>query len=50
VVLYTCTDGTALGGLPGPLAHPCGKDAETLDEAGHPYQLEQVIVSWARGG
>jgi glutathione S-transferase len=42
VVLYTCTDGKSFGGLPGPLAHPCGRAAKTLDETGHTYELRQV--------
>jgi Glutathione S-transferase, N-terminal domain len=42
VILYTCTDGKSFGGLPGPLAHPCGKAAKALDEAGHSYELRQV--------
>jgi len=42
MVLYTCSDGTAFGGLPGPLAHPCGRAAKALDDAGHEYELRQV--------
>jgi glutathione S-transferase len=42
MVLYTCTDGKAFGGLPGPIAHPCGKAAKALDEAGHSYELKKV--------
>jgi glutathione S-transferase len=42
VVLYTCTDGKSFGGLPGPLAHPCGRAAKALDEAGHIYDLKKV--------
>jgi glutathione S-transferase len=42
MVLYVCASGTAGGGLPGPLAHPCGKAAKALDEAGHSYELKQV--------
>ena len=42
VVLYTCTDGKAFGGLPGPLAHPCGRAAKALDEAGHSYECKKV--------
>jgi len=45
MVLYTCTDGKAFGGLPGPIAHPCGRAALALDRAGHPYELRKV-----RGG
>jgi len=42
VVLYTCTDGKSFGGLPGPLAHPCGRAAIALDEAGHSYDWKKV--------
>ena len=42
MVLYTCTDGKAFGGLPGPMAHPCGKAAKALDEAGHTYEWRKV--------
>jgi glutathione S-transferase len=45
VVLYTCTDGKMLGGLPAPLAHPCGRAAKALDDAGHEYEWRKV-----RGG
>jgi glutathione S-transferase len=42
VVLYTCTDGKAFGGLPAPIAHPCGRAARALDDAGHAYELKRV--------
>ncbi len=42
MILYTCTDGKSFGGLPGPLAHPCGRAAKALDEAGHGYDWKQV--------
>jgi glutathione S-transferase len=42
VVLYTCTDGKALGGLPAPIAHPCGRAAKALDEMGHTYEWKKV--------
>jgi glutathione S-transferase len=42
VVLYTCTDGKALGGLPAPIAHPCGRAARALDDAGHSYEWKKV--------
>jgi glutathione S-transferase len=42
VVLYTCTDGKAFGGLPGPIAHPCGRAAVALDKAGHTYEWRKV--------
>jgi glutathione S-transferase len=42
VVLYVCPSGTSFGGLPAPLAHPCGRAAKALDDAGHTYEVEQV--------
>jgi glutathione S-transferase len=42
MVLYTCTDGKAFGGLPSPIAHPCGRAAVALDRAGHSYELKKV--------
>jgi glutathione S-transferase len=42
VILYTCTDGKSFGALPGPIAHPCGRAAKALDDAGHGYELRQV--------
>ena len=42
MVLYTCPDGRAFGGLPAPIAHPCGRAAKALDDAGHPYELKKV--------
>jgi glutathione S-transferase len=42
VILYTCTDGKSFGGLPGPLAHPCGRAAKALDETGHAYEWRKV--------
>jgi len=42
VILYTCTDGKSFGGVPGPLAHPCGKAAKALDDAGHTYEWRKV--------
>jgi glutathione S-transferase len=42
MVLYTCPDAKAFGGLPAPIAHPCGRAAKALDDAGHSYQLEKV--------
>jgi glutathione S-transferase len=38
MVLYTCTDGKALGAI----GHPCAKAAKALDEAGHGYEMKQV--------
>jgi glutathione S-transferase len=42
VVLYTCSLKKAAGGLPAPLAHPCGRAAKALDDAGHSYELHTV--------
>ncbi len=42
MVLYVCANGTSFGGLPGPIAHPCGKAAKALDDAGHTYECRQV--------
>jgi hypothetical protein len=42
VILYTCMDGKAFGGLPAPVAHPCGRAAKALDDAGQTYELKQV--------
>ena len=42
MVLYTCTDGKMLGDLPGPIAHPCGRAAKALDDAGHSYEWRKV--------
>lgn len=42
VVLYTCSFGKSYGNLPAPIAHPCGRAAKALDDAGHRYELKQV--------
>jgi len=42
MVLYTCADGKSFGGLPGPLAHPCGRAAKALDDAGLQYEHRKV--------
>jgi glutathione S-transferase len=42
VVLYVCPSGTSFGGLPAPIAHPCGRAAKALNDAGHTYKLERV--------
>lgn len=42
MVLYTCTDGKIGGGLPGPIAHPCGRAAKALDDTGVSYEIKQV--------
>jgi glutathione S-transferase len=42
VVLYTCSFEKMGGGLPVPLAHPCGRAAKALDDAGHSYEIKTV--------
>jgi hypothetical protein len=42
MVLYTCNDAKSFGGLPPPIAHPCGRAAKALDDAGHSYELRKV--------
>jgi glutathione S-transferase len=42
VTLYTCVLGKSYGDLPGLIAHPCGRAAKALDEAGHRYEMKQV--------
>jgi glutathione S-transferase len=42
VILYTCGQKKNGGALPGPLAHPCGRAAKALDDAGHDYELRTV--------
>jgi hypothetical protein len=42
VILYTCMDGKSFGGLPVPFAHPCGRAAKALDDAGHEYEWRKV--------
>jgi glutathione S-transferase len=42
VILYTCALEKSFGGAPGPLAHPCGKAAKALDDAGHSYEMRTV--------
>jgi glutathione S-transferase len=42
MVLYTCTDGKSFGGVPAPFAHPCGRAAKALDDAGHDYEWKKV--------
>jgi glutathione S-transferase len=42
MILYTCTGGKTFGGLPAPIAHPCGRAAKAMDDAGHRYELKQV--------
>ncbi len=40
--LFTCRLAKSLGGLPAPVAHPCGRAAKALDDAGHAYAMRQV--------
>lgn len=42
MVLYTCELGTFGGGVPAPLAHPCGRAAKALDDAGVAYERRTV--------
>ena len=42
MILYTCGAKKKYGGLPGVFAHPCGRAAKALDEAGHNYDVEVV--------
>ena len=42
MVLYVCAEGTSFGRLPWPIAHPCGRAAHALDEAGHTYRVQKV--------
>lgn len=42
MVLYVCESGPTHGDLPGPLAHPCGRAARALDDAGHDYETKLV--------
>ncbi len=45
MVLYSCEMGKPAGGLPAPIAHPCGRAAKALDDRGHGYEMKKV-----RGG
>jgi Glutathione S-transferase, N-terminal domain len=42
VKLYVCAEGTSFGWPPPPFAHPCGRAARALDQAGHTYECERV--------
>jgi glutathione S-transferase len=42
MVLYTCQVGKAMGDLPAPIAHPCGRAAKALDDAGYGYEHKKV--------
>ena len=52
MILYTCGAKTSGGRLPGPLAHPCGRAAAALDDAGIAYELRTVagykMLPWTR--
>ena len=40
--LYTCAMGKDFGSLPAPIAHPCGRAAKALDDAGQGYTMKTV--------
>ena len=42
MILYTCEMGKSFGSLPGPVAHPCGRAARALDDAGIAYEHRTV--------
>jgi len=42
VILYTCSLEKFAGSPPPPLAHPCGRAAKALDDAGHTYDIKRV--------
>jgi len=42
MVLYTCSFEKTGGGLPTPFAHPCGRAAKALDDAGYDYEIKIV--------
>jgi glutathione S-transferase len=42
MVLYTCQSGKSMGDLPAAIAHPCGRAAKALDDAGYEYEHRQV--------
>ena len=42
MVLYTCGFKKTAGDLPAAIAHPCGRAAKALDDAGHDYELKTV--------
>ena len=52
MVLYTCNQKKSGGRWPAPLAHPCGKAACALDDAGIEYEMKVVrgyrFVPWTR--
>jgi glutathione S-transferase len=42
MLLYTCGEGTRIRSFRGLLAHPCGRAATALDDAGHRYETKVV--------
>lgn len=42
MILYVCPNGTSFGGLPWPIAHPCGRAAKALDDANYAYECKSV--------
>lgn len=42
MILYTCSFEKFAGSPPAPLAHPCGRAAKALDDAGHIYEIKTV--------
>ncbi|MHB1999847.1 MAG: glutaredoxin family protein [Solirubrobacteraceae bacterium] len=42
MILYTCPFGKSFGSLPAPVAHPCGRAAKALDDAGVEYELRTM--------
>src|SRR3974390_1440468 len=42
MVLYTCSFQKFAGSPPPPLAHPCGRAAKPLDDAGRGYEIQTV--------
>ena len=42
MILYVCGEGTRPRSFRGLLAHPCGRAAGALDDAGHRYETKTV--------
>ena len=42
MILYTCSLEKFAGSPPLPFAHPCGRAAKALDDAGHRYEIKRV--------
>ena len=42
MILYTCVHGGMGGGLPGPVAHPCGRAMKALSDAGLDFEHRTV--------